>query len=219
MLIKHPAIYSDNFIPVFAKLLINSRNVLDIFAGIGKIGLIKEYGYTGKITCNELEREWADSSLYNIDKWHIGDAANMEWSADNNFDAICTSPTYGNRMADHHNAKDNSKRITYKHYLGRDLNEENTGMMQWGTNYKNKHIEIYKECLRVLCKNGLFIINISDHIRKGELINVSEWHKETLINIGFIFIEEIKCETKRMKYGKNSELRAKYEYIYVFKVA
>jgi hypothetical protein len=214
--IKHPAIYSDHFIPIFSKLLINSHNILDPFAGIGKIGLIKNHGFLGKITCNELEEEWTKSE-YSIDEWHIGDAANMKWSKDNYFDAICTSPTYGNRMADHHNAKDNSKRITYKHYLGRNLNEENTGMMQWGEKYRNKHIEIYKECKRVLNNDGLFIINISDHIRKGEIIKVSEWHKEILINLGLIFLEEIKCETKRMKYGKNAELRTKYEYIYVFK--
>ena len=36
-------------------------------------------------------------------------------------DCIVTSPCYGNRMADHHDAKDSSRRITYKHKLGRDM--------------------------------------------------------------------------------------------------
>jgi hypothetical protein len=114
--------------------------------------MIKEHGFTGKVVCNELEREWVETSTHNVDEWHIGDAANMAWAESNSFDAICTSPTYGNRMADHHNAKDGSKRVTYKHFLGRDLNEANTGKMQWGENYRQKHLEIYKECGRVLKK-------------------------------------------------------------------
>lgn len=44
----------------------------------------------------------------------IGDATRLPF--DNRmFDAVITSPTYGNRMADHHDAQDGSKRITYRH--------------------------------------------------------------------------------------------------------
>ncbi len=130
ILMKHPATYNNKFMPIFANLLKGYHNILDPFAGTGKIGLIKEHGYIGKITCNEIEEEWINNCMYPIDNWYVSDASNMNWANDNKFDAICTSPTYGNRMADHHNAKDNSKRITYKHYLGRDLNVENTGKLQ-----------------------------------------------------------------------------------------
>ena len=57
-MIKHPATYTNSFIPKFAELLIGCDNVLDIFGGIGKLALIKEHGFTGKVICNELEREW-----------------------------------------------------------------------------------------------------------------------------------------------------------------
>ena len=40
-----------------------------------------------------------------------GDARRLHY-LDATFDAICTSPTYGNRMADHHNARDSSPRLT-----------------------------------------------------------------------------------------------------------
>ena len=216
-MIKHPATYTNSFIPKFAELLIGCENVLDIFGGIGKLALIKEHGFTGKVICNELEREWAETSQHNVDEWHIGDAANMEWAESNSFDAICTSPTYGNRMADHHNAKDGSKRVTYKHFLGRDLNEANTGRMQWGDKYRQKHLEIYKECARVLKNGGLMIVNVSDHIRKGQVMNVVEWHKEALTNFGMKLIDEIKIETPRMGFGQNAKSRVQHECILVFK--
>ena len=71
--IKHPATYTNSFIPKFAELLIGCENVLDIFGGIGKLALIKEHGFNGKVICNELEREWAETSPHNVDEWHIGD--------------------------------------------------------------------------------------------------------------------------------------------------
>lgn len=216
-MIKHPATYTNSFIPKFAELLIGCENVLDVFGGIGKIALIKEHGFIGKVVCNELEQEWAETSPYNVDEWHIGDAANMAWAESNSFDAICTSPTYGNRMADHHNAKDGSKRVTYKHFLGRDLNEANTGRMQWGNKYREKHLEIYKECARVLKNNGLIIVNVSDHIRKGQVVNVVEWHKEALTSFGMKLINEIKIETPRMGFGQNAKSRVEHECILVFR--
>lgn len=216
-LVKHPATYTNNFIPIFAKLLLGCKNVLDIFGGVGKLALIKEHGFTGKVVCNELEREWAETLAYNVDEWHIGDAANMVWAVSKSFDAICTSPTYGNRMADHHNAKDGTKRFTYKHFLGRDLNEANTGKMQWGENYRHKHIEIYKECGRVLKNEGLMIVNVSDHIRKGQVVNVVEWHKKALTNFGMKLIDEIKIETPRMGFGQNAKSRVQHECILVLR--
>jgi hypothetical protein len=51
---------------------------------------------------------------------------------DATFDAICTSPTCGNRMADHHEARDISPRHTYRHVLGRPRTPGNSGALQWG---------------------------------------------------------------------------------------
>lgn len=181
------------------------------------MALIKVYGFTGKIICNEIESEWVETSEYDVDEWHIGDAENMSWAETNLFDAICTSPTYGNRMADHFNANDDSKRITYRHFLGRPLNEQNTGRMQWGQKYKDKHIRVYKECKRVLKNKGLMIINISNHIRKGKCINVVAWHKRLLTNMGMRLLDELKIETPRMGFGQNSKNRVQYESLLIFK--
>jgi len=209
---KHPAVYTNKFIPIFAEKLRGCENVYDPFAGTGKIALIKEYGFNGSIYCCELEPEWT-RQYEGVDFWFIGDSAHTKFFPDNKFDAICTSPTYGNRMADHFNARDLSKRITYRHFLGHSLKPENTGRMQWGKKYRDKHIEVYQECLRVLKCGGKFILNISDHIRKGEVVNVSDWHKNTLIELGFSVVDDLKIETPRMGFGQNRKLRVSHERI------
>lgn len=215
--IRHPAKFTDAFIPIFAKLLQKTKNVLDPFAGTGKLALIKGYGYLGKVICNELECDWTTLDPYQVDEWHYGDAAAMLWCPSGSVDAICTSPCYGNRMADHHNARDGSRRITYTHCLGRQLHPENTGKMQWGEQYRQKHIAVYRECHRILCEKGLFIVNLSNHIRKGQEVDVVGWNKSVIPDLGFRLEDEIKVETPRMKRGENYNLRVQYESILVFR--
>jgi len=213
---KHPATYTNRLIPIFAELLKNCAVVLDPFAGVGKLALIKQHGFNGVIICNEIEKEWTNSEC-DVDEFNIGDAANMNWCESESISAICTSPTYGNRMADHFNARDGSKRITYRHYLGRELHKENTGRMQWGDKYCQKHKEVWTECYRVLQPGGLFILNVSDHIRQGQRVFVTDWHKNCLIELGFLFIHEMKVETPRMRFGENYNTRIDYESILIFK--
>lgn len=210
-MVKHPAKYNDNFIPVFAKLLKGYELVLDPFAGTGKIGKIKEFGFNGNITCNEIESEWINSE-YAVDKWVIGDAEFLPFK-NKSFNAVCTSPTYGNRMADHFNASKSKGRITYRHFLGRELNTNNTGRMQWGNKYKLKHMRIYKELHRVLCDDGIMIINIGNHIRKGEITDVVSWHIDAA---DMPMKKVIKIKTDGMRFGKNNNLRVGYENIIVF---
>ena len=218
---KHPATYNDKFISIFAHYLnlYKCKNVLDPFAGVGKLAMVKEYGFNGEVYCNEIEQEWTLANIYPVDHWFVGDAEFMDFASNGFFDAIITSPTYGNRMADHHEAKDKSKRITYRHYLGHELNNDNTGRMQWGDSYREKHILVYHRCRSLLKAGGLFILNVSDHIRKGQVINVSEWHLNTLVDLGFILKEDIVVETPRMRYGKNSSLRVNHEHIYIMEKA
>ena len=218
-MIKHPAKYSNQFIPIFYDILKSANNVLDPMAGVGKLALIKDYGFKGKVVCNEIEQEWTNDPETQVDEWHTSDASNMYWADDESFDAICTSPTYGNRMADHFKIKEYAKGwkyITYTHYLGRQLNEQNTGKMHWGEKYRDKHIEIYMECIRVLKKNGIFIVNVSDHIKKGDVVPVADWHKNKLLELGLKLIEDKEIETKRMKFGQNNKIRVKTEHIYHF---
>lgn len=211
---RHPAKYTDKLLPIFAELLKDTDNVLDPFAGVGKLALIRDLGYTGKIHLNELEPEWArqarpEATITTCDAEHLP-------YPDGYFDAICTSPTYGNRMADHHNARDGSRRNTYRHALGRKLTPGNTGQMQWGHEYRDKHRRVWTECRRVLKPHGKLILNISDHIRRGKVVPVTEWHAGCLTLLGFRLVEQIQVQTPRLRYGANHRTRVEYESVLVF---
>lgn len=214
--IRHPATYSEQFLPIFAEKLRGCARVLDPFAGTGKIAKIKDYGFTGEVWANEIEKEWLEPNVFNADVCVFEDAEFLH-CPNNFFDAICTSPTYGNRMADHHNAKDGSKRNTYTHCMGRELDTENTGRMQWGKAYQQKHERIYKHLVDMLRDNGLFVLNISNHIRQGQEIDVTSFHKDVLQKNGLTLIEQIAVPVKRLKFGANSDKRVSNEYILIFK--
>jgi len=207
--LNHPAKYSDVLLPVFDKYLPDDNHrILDPFAGTGKLKQIRP-----SCTLLEIEPEWAE-----ICGAIVGDATDMPFS-DDYFDAICTSPTYGNRMADSfidHQIEKKYKRNTYTHALGRKLSDNNSGGMQWGVEYRKLHVKAWQECSRVLKNGGVFILNISDHIRAGKRVEVTDWHIGILCELGFKEIEHIKCETRRQRFGQNHSLRVKYESIVVF---
>ena len=216
---EHPATYSKGMIDKFRDLLIGELGpsdpahphvVLDPFAGVGTIHQLRpEYATVGV----ELEPEWAQESPYT----YIGDSTDLPGHWGDFFDAVATSPTYGNRMADHHDAKDGSKRHTYRHTLGRPLTKGNTGGMQWGDEYKNVHMRVWREVARVLRPGGVFILNVSDHIRKGEVVQVAEWHRSVICVMGFTLVSTIQMPTPRQRHGANGHLRVDHEVIYTFR--
>jgi hypothetical protein len=88
--------------------------------------------------------------------------------------------------------------------------------MQWGNTYRAVHTQAWQESVRVLKPNGTFLLNISDHIRAGNLIPVSRWHCETLQACGLSLIETYQVATPRNRQGANGNKRAACEYIFVF---
>ena len=106
---RHPAKFTDTLLPAIAKLLRPhvrpGYRVLDPFAGVGKIFLLNQWYPGMQIEGIEIEPEWAAQHP----RTTLGNALALPW-ADSHFDAIVTSPTYGNRMADSHTARDSSRR-------------------------------------------------------------------------------------------------------------
>ncbi len=207
---RHPAKYTESLIPVFYEMLYGCDTVLDPFAGTGKI-----HDLPFKTIGVEIEEEWAAMRKETIH----GDSTKLsDIFKDKKFDAICTSPTYGNRMADHHKAKDGSKRNTYTHAIGHDLKENNSGKMHFGEEYKKLHTMVYSECKKVLKDNGKFILNMKNHIKAGKEIDVFGWHVTELISKGFILREVKKVNVTGNGFGANSAARVPFEYVALFEV-
>lgn len=125
--------------------------------------------------------------------------------------------TYGNRMADHHEARDTSKRNTYRHTLGEALQPRNTGQMQWGKEYRALHELAWKECWRVLRPQGRMVLNVKDHIRNGQLIDVVGWHTFILCSMGFQLSQTHLIPLPGLRQGANYDVRVDQEFVLVFK--
>ncbi|RIK33827.1 MAG: hypothetical protein DCC52_02225, partial [Chloroflexi bacterium] len=136
--------------------------------------------------------------------------------ASETFDAVVTSPTYGNRMADHHRARDASRRNTYFHAFGGAMHADNTGLLQWGAAYRERHTQAWSEAARVLKRGGVFLLNVSDHIRDGRRVNVAKWHLDTVRGMGLTLCACHAVPTPRNRYGANGAARCQVEYVFVF---
>lgn len=206
---RHPARYSPQLIPHFEKLLSGYARIIDPFAGTGeRLRTIRP-----DAVLNELEQDWATVSPGAV----CGDALHLPF-AEHTFDAVITSPTYGNRMADSfvdRQPQKKYKRNTYTHALSKQLRANNSGAMQWGVRYCEFHKMAWREAIRILRPGGRFVLNISDHIRNGAREPVSNWHYGCLIWLGMEFVERLEVATPRQRQGQNGTARVECEYIFV----
>lgn len=251
--------------------------VLDPFAGVGGIHQLadptsKGLGILhaqGRITASryvrttgvELEPAWAAAHPDTI----VGNVLHLSAIAVEPFDALVTSPCYGNRMADAHEAKDLAKcptcdgyaceegcgvggrgcrhqvgspddhkvcrtckgsgrgeeltkRNTYRHALGHELQPGSAAAMQWGTAYRTFHTQAWAACLDVLKPGGLAVVNVKNHIRGGVVQRVVEWHCSAWLALGCYLEQVRKVETSGLGEGDNFDARVPYEVVMVFRV-
>lgn len=218
---NHPATFSKELFDVLVQELRDTHRVIDPFSGTGLIHELCEAADVPVSTGVELEPEWANDDIY-IGPYRtqiVGDCREMIRQL-GYFDCVCTSPSYGNRMADHHDAKDGSKRNTYKHRLGRDLSDGNSGAMQWGEEYREFHRYVWEQCVDSLIHGGKFILNIKDHIRKHEIVHVSDWHMSVLVDeLGLIEEGHAKIPCRGNRQGQNGKARVEFESVFTLRKA
>lgn len=208
MTVSHPAKFSD---PILDTLRLSAPwlpgPILDPFAGTGRI---HDLGRDDTIGV-EIEEEWAKTHERTI----VGNALSLPFG-DGEIGSVVTSPTYGNRMADQYDGRDGSRRQTYRIALGRPLSDENSGALQWGDAYRDFHERAWEEVWRVLRPGGAFVVNVSDHVRKGEVQPVADWHTTAIRRLGFVRVAEIGVPTRRMRHGANADARVPTEKIFHF---
>jgi hypothetical protein len=213
VIIKHPAKFSD---PVLEKIeyLLDLHywptRIIDPFAGIGKVHCLAQGRPNVTITGIEIEPEWAEQHPDTI----VGDALDLDFP-DDHFDGLITSPCYGNRFADHHNAQDGSLRRSYTHDMGRQLHPHNAGTLQWGEVYRNFHERAWTEALRVLEPGALIVVNLSNHTRGGTEQLVTEWHLHWFLDHECQIVDLDRVNTSRMRYGANRDARSRYENVFI----
>jgi len=233
----HPATWS---VPVLAEIsarLPVGVIVLDPFAGTGGLADIAHI----RPVCVEIEPAWPTQV--------VGNTLTLPFRS-GTFLYVATSPCFGNRMADHHDARDRckkcggtgtdpptalcddqmypaadckvcggtglSKRHTYKHYLGRDPHPESSAILQWGPEYRAFHEQAWVEITRVCGRWAHLLLDMSDHIRRGEVQPVTQWHQEALEAAGWFCLARTPIDVRRQRHGQNGDLRVDQEWLLEF---
>jgi hypothetical protein len=205
---RHPAKFTDAIYPALAAAVPPEQypRVLDPFAGVGGVHQLPN------VTVGvELQWRWARARPGTL----MANAFSLPFPAAS-FDAVVTSPCYGNRLADHHEARDGSVRHSYTHDYGEPLHPDNTGAVQWGEKYRADHERAWREAVRVLRAGRRFVLNVSDHIRNGERQPVTDWHVATLTTLGLVEVRCVNVPTPRLRKGANADARVEHEHVITF---
>lgn len=218
--IRHPAKFSDPVLQKAREILDNVQPgsnvwwILDPFAGTGKA--LRLINHRRHVIGVEIEPPWAETNS----RIQQGDATRLPYP-DELFDCVFTSPCYANRMADTFKPKDTSRRHTYIGYLREmsgdpdyKLQPNSACGMQWGDKYRELHRKALIEIYRVLKPDGLFLLNMSDHVRNYERVQVCKWWVQASHHAGFRLVNGHPILTQRMREGENNDLRVPIEMLF-----
>ena len=193
------------------------RSVLDPFAGtMERLRLLESPEFGGHTVYGvELEPEWVHAHPH--PRLEQGDATALRYD-DCSFDAVVTSPSYGNRDADRTGTWwDNPDRKTYAAALGRNPSDGSL-CVPFGTQaYAAGHLLAWCEAVRVLRIGGLFFLNAKNFVRAGQIQRVSQFHTEILRSCDMRAVDDTAIPTSGRPSGANYAVRAESaEKLYIF---
>lgn len=187
--VTHPCRYTTAVLDEIAGLLngeafaqgLNRLAVIDPFAGTGE-RVYRHKTFTEHVWCGlELEESFIAAP------WVMpGNALNIPFGA-RSFHAYATSFVFPNRMTDTFVTAEGSPHtyMTYRHAAAANhqqrtyqLHQANAGGMRWGDAYRAFHSRAIAEGIRVLGQGGLFVVEMKDHLVKGECVHVTDWFCE-----------------------------------------
>lgn len=209
---KHPAQYTPAILEALDETLVAlppGSRILDPFGGRGDrlAELADRRGW--HLACLEIEYPWAS--------FICGDATNMPF-ADETIDAVATSVTYANGLADAGlNWKSHKGRRTYDIFLGQSLRSTNTGRygIRQGRRAFEQYLELHRaafaEVRRVLRPGGVFALNCSDVIAAGDTIPVTAENERIALEAGLELVARRQISTPRYRNGANADARADAE--------
>lgn len=233
---KHPAKFSESIQDAIARwvvweissTLFRPARILDPMAGVGTIGFLEGITFDGapcRVTMVEIEPEWAAANPHTIC------ADLFEWPNPERYDILITSPAYGNRMSDHHNANDRATvgdrkgeltiRHTYKHYLGRLPSVGASTTLRWGEAYRAWHRRLLDRLADFVEPGGLVLWNVADHIATVDGAKQRQRVTAFFVNEFLIRGYELEAmdliETAKLRHGKAWESRTRGERLLVLR--
>lgn len=237
--VHHPARYSPEVTTLFRFLVGANARVHDPFAGTGEKLLETALTRSWHLTGTEIEPEFI------VEPWVVqGDATDpatyprrIECGECGYIDerfmgctnhhprgyVIMTSPVYPNGMADSWNAKDASKRRTYRTGLAqttgvdRQLHENNMG--RWGYRHgvfsteRRVYWSIAERAAACWNDAEAVLLNVSDFMAGERRIPIVHPWRELLHRNGWQTIDVHRVPTKRYGMGANRDVRVDTEIV------
>lgn len=214
----HYTRYNKDVIAAIEVRIGDSKMILDPMAGtMERLAVLEDPARGWHLVHGvEYEPEWVEG--YKHPRLVCGDARSLPFPNEH-FDAIIVSPSYGNRDADRTGDWwDNVDRKTYAGALGRNVTAGSLCVPFEDPEYKIGHTLAWCEAVRVLKPYGLFVINLKNHIKQGQIVRVSQWHREVLRDLLRLReIDDTAIPTTGRLSGENYKVRAENaEKIYIY---
>lgn len=217
---EHPAQFSSQVLEAIRPHLALLRlPVHDPFAGPGVrlAAVCDDLGLD--FTGTEIEREFiVDFRVSCGNSTHKG--TYPDWDGDY---VVVTSPVYPNGMTDHHHAKDDSTRHTYRSRLAKIIGEDREldphNMGRYGNRVRRSAASerTYYWLAEAAVQHwpANVIVNVKDCISGEYLVTVVTRWRQLLERFGYVIVDDIQVPVSGNRHGENHERRVDHEHVLV----